>query len=59
MECYLMGWQSDFLRKVVVAGLTAYHMFSSGKLAALDIVGQIRSSFVFNEVKSSTRLPVF
>lgn len=54
-----MGWQSDFLRKVVVAGLTAYHMFSSGKLAALDIVGQIRSSFVFNEVKSSTRLPVF
>lgn len=53
-----MGWQSDFLRKVVVAGLTAYHMFSSGKLAALDNVGQNRSSFV-NEVKSSTRLPVF
>ncbi len=59
MECYLMGGQSDFLLKVVVADLTAYHLFSSGKLAALDNVSQIRSSFVFNEVKSSTMLPVF
>ncbi|MFK8057358.1 MAG: Lrp/AsnC family transcriptional regulator [Saprospiraceae bacterium] len=57
-ECYLMGGQSDFLLKVVVEDLTAYHLFSSGKLAAIDNVSQIRSSFVFNEVKTSSVLPV-
>lgn len=57
-ECYLMGGQSDFLLKVVVEDLTAYHLFSSGKLAAIDNVSQIKSSFVFNEVKTSSVLPV-
>ena len=57
-ECYLMGGQSDFLLKVVVEDLTAYHLFSSGKLAAIENVSQIRSSFVFNEVKTSSVLPV-
>jgi len=58
MECYLMGGASDFLLKVVVKDLAAYHQFSSGKLATLPNVGQIKSTFVLNEVKSSTVYPV-
>lgn len=58
LECYLMGGANDFLLKVVVADLKAYHEFSSGKLAALPNVGQIRSTFVLNEIKRSTVYPV-
>lgn len=58
MECYLMGGANDFLLKVAVRDLQAYHQFSSGKLAALPNVGQIRSTFVLNEVKRSTVFPL-
>lgn len=59
MESYLMGGSNDFLLKVVVKDLEAYHQFSSGKLATLPHVSQIKSTFVLNEVKKSTVLPVF
>ncbi|MEZ4954613.1 MAG: Lrp/AsnC family transcriptional regulator [Saprospiraceae bacterium] len=58
MECYLMGGANDFLLKVVVKDLNAYHQFSSGKLAALPNVGQIKSTFVLHEVKRSTVFPL-
>ncbi|RFC53913.1 Lrp/AsnC family transcriptional regulator [Brumimicrobium aurantiacum] len=51
LECYLMGGVNDFLLKVMVKDLEAYHQFSSGKLAALDNVSQIKSTFVLDEVK--------
>ena len=59
MECYLMGGANDFLLKVIVKDLDAYHHFSSGKLAALPNVSQIKSTFVLDEVKHQTVLPVF
>ena len=59
IECYLMGGANDFLLKVVVKDLPAYHKFSSGKLAALPNVAQIKSTFVLNEVKRSTVVPLF
>lgn len=58
MEGYLMGGANDFLLKVVVSDLNAYHQFSSGKLAALPNVGQIKSTFVLNEIKRSTVFPL-
>ncbi len=58
MECYLMGGANDFLLKVVVSDLNAYHQFSSGKLAALPNVGQIKSTFVLNQIKNSTVFPL-
>lgn len=57
MECYLMGGSNDFLLKVIVADLDAYHQFSSGKLAALKNVSKIKSSFVLDIVKKNTALP--
>ncbi|MBT8232969.1 MAG: Lrp/AsnC family transcriptional regulator [Saprospiraceae bacterium] len=58
MECYLMGGSNDFLLKVVVKDLKAYHQFSAGKLAALPNVRLIKSTFVLNEVKHSTVYPL-
>ena len=58
MECYLMGGANDFLLKVVVEDLEAYHQFSSGKLARLNNVRQISSTFVLHEVKRSTVFPI-
>lgn len=51
LECYLMGGANDFLLKVMVKDLDAYHHFSSGKLAALNNVSQIKSTFVLDVVK--------
>lgn len=59
MECYLMGGANDFLLKVVVKDLNAYHQFSSGILAALPNVSQIKSTFVLNEIKRSSVIPLF
>ncbi len=58
LECYLMGGANDFLLKVVVEDLNAYHRLSSGILAALPYVSQIKSSFVLNEIKRSTVYPI-
>lgn len=58
IECYLMGGINDFLLKVVVKDLKAYHLFSSGKLAALPNVSQIKSTFILEEVKRSTVIPL-
>ena len=58
-ECYLMGGANDFLLKLIVKDLNDYHQFSSGKLAALSNVSQIQSSFVLNEVKTSTVVPIY
>ena len=58
MECYLMGGANDFLLKVVVEDLGAYHQFSAGKLAALPNVAQIKSTFVLNVTKRSTVHPL-
>jgi DNA-binding Lrp family transcriptional regulator len=56
MECYLMAGQNDFMLKVIVKDLGEYHRFSSGKLAALPNVSQIKSAFVLNEIKKETSL---
>lgn len=59
IECYLMGGANDFLLKVMVRNLSHYHQFSSGKLAAIPNVREIKSMFVLNTVKHSTKLPIY
>ena len=46
VECYLMGGVFDYMLKVIVKDLDAYHKFSSEKLAALPNINQIKSFFV-------------
>ncbi len=59
MECYLMGGDTDFVMKVICPGLDDYHDFFAKTIATLPRIGQIKSSFVINEVKKSTVLPFF
>ena len=59
MECYLMGGDTDFMMKVICPGLDTYHDFFAKTIATLPRIGQIKSSFVINEVKKSTVLPFF
>ncbi len=58
MECYLAGGVFDFLLKVIVSDLDAYHEFASHRLAALPNVRTIKSSFVLSEYKQSTVFPL-
>lgn len=58
IECYLMGGANDFLLKVMVRDLQAYHQFSAGRLATLPNVAQIKSTFVLHEIKRSTVIPL-
>jgi len=58
IECYLMIGSNDFLLKVVVKDLKAYHQFSAGTIAALPNIGVIQSTVVLKEMKYSTVFPI-
>ena len=56
IECYHIAGHYDYLLKVVVKDMPAYQNFVTKKLAALENIGKVQSSFVMTEVKYSTRL---
>ncbi len=59
LDCYLMSGEYDFLLKVMVQDLDAYHEFYSKQLSQVPRVSYVSSSFVLNEAKRSTVLPNF
>jgi Lrp/AsnC family transcriptional regulator, leucine-responsive regulatory protein len=58
ISCYHIAGQFDYLLKIVVRDMDAYQRFIVDKLAALDNIRQVQSSFVMTEVKYSTALPL-
>ena len=52
MECMHMSGSYDYLLKVVVEDMNEYQRFISTKLAAIDNVANVQSSFVMTEVKN-------
>lgn len=50
-ECYHIAGMYDYLLKVVVRDMDAYQHFVSKKLASLDNIGNVQSSFVMTELK--------
>ena len=58
MECMHLTGTYDYLLKVAVADIHAYHDFLTNKLAALPNIGTVQSGFVMNEVKRSLAYPV-
>lgn len=58
ISCYHIAGQFDYLLKIVVRDMDAYQRFIVEKLAALDNIRQVQSSFVMTEVKYSTALPL-
>lgn len=58
MECYLMTGDADYLLRVVVADLDAYHRFLVDQLTRVPGVASIKSSFALKQVKYGTALPL-
>lgn len=58
IECYHIAGGYDYLLKIVIVDMTNYQQFVTNKLAAIDNVSTVQSSFVMTEVKNSTLIPV-
>jgi len=58
IECYHIGGMSDYLIKVVAKDMDTYQYFVAKKLASVDNIRQVQSSFVMTEVKSTADLPI-
>ena len=59
IECLLItGQAADYMLKVVVADLDAYHQFLMKKLTCMPDVSNVQSSFVLKHVADKTELPV-
>ena len=58
IECFHIGGTFDYLIKVVAKDMDDYQNFISKKLASLDNIGKVQSSFVMNEIKSTASLPI-
>ena len=57
-EVFHIAGNYDYLLKVVVGDMDAYQAFVSKKLAALDNIGRVQSSFVMKEIKQTTKLKI-
>lgn len=51
VECCHVAGQFDYLLKVRTVDMDAYHHFVSRKLASLDNIARVHSSFVMTQVK--------
>lgn len=58
VECYHIGGMFDYLLKVLVPNMEVYQKFVANKLADLDNIGNVQSSFVMSEIKQATALPI-
>ncbi|MEL7122792.1 MAG: Lrp/AsnC family transcriptional regulator [Bacteroidota bacterium] len=59
ITCYHIAGQFDYLLKVVIKDMEAYQNFIVNKLASLENIGNVQSSFVMTDVKSSTAVKLF
>jgi Lrp/AsnC family leucine-responsive transcriptional regulator len=56
VECYHTSGDYDYILKIYVADMVEYREFMITKLTAIDHIGSTQSSFVINEVKSTTEV---
>jgi Lrp/AsnC family leucine-responsive transcriptional regulator len=58
LECYHMSGQYDFILKVAVKDLDAYHLFLMNNLFEKFSIGSIESTFVMREAKVEMVSPI-
>lgn len=58
IECYHIAGMVDYLLKVVANDMTEYQSFIAKKLAALENIGRVQSSFVMTAIKEDRILPL-
>lgn len=56
IECHHIAGMFDYTLKVITQNMDTYHNFIYNKLASVDNVGNVQSSFVMREIKSGTEL---
>ncbi|MCA0363361.1 MAG: Lrp/AsnC family transcriptional regulator [Bacteroidetes bacterium] len=57
VECNFVSGSFDYLLKIIVPDMEAYHTFHQVKLSSIEGVSLINSFFVMSEVKSTTEIP--
>ncbi|WP_109301173.1 Lrp/AsnC family transcriptional regulator [Aquimarina sp. AU474] len=58
VECYHVAGMFDYLIKIYAEDMERYQDFLSNKLASLDNISKVQSSFVMTEVKDFSYLPI-
>lgn len=58
MECYHISGDDDFILKVMVESIDAYREFVIDKLTKIGGISKIRTSFVLQPIKYTTRIEV-
>lgn len=58
IECNFVSGSFDYLLKLIVPDMDAYHQFHQQKLSIITGVSLINSFFVMSEVKSSFEVPL-
>ncbi|WP_378188268.1 Lrp/AsnC family transcriptional regulator [Aquimarina sp. W85] len=58
VECYHVAGMFDYLVKIYARNMEEYQYFLSNKLASLENISKVQSSFVMTEVKSLSYLPI-
>ncbi|MFC5045899.1 Lrp/AsnC family transcriptional regulator [Aquimarina hainanensis] len=58
VECYHVAGMFDYLIKIYAQNMEQYQDFLSNKLASLENISKVQSSFVMTEVKDFSFLPI-
>ncbi|GAA0719727.1 Lrp/AsnC family transcriptional regulator [Aquimarina litoralis] len=58
VECYHVAGMFDYLIKIYAKDMESYQHFLSNKLASLENISKVQSSFVMTEVKDFSFLPI-
>jgi Lrp/AsnC family leucine-responsive transcriptional regulator len=58
MECYHIAGVYDYLLKILVGDMNEYQSVVMNKLAAMENIHNVQSSFVMTEVVNSTEIPI-
>ncbi len=58
VECYHVAGMFDYLIKIFAEDMERYQDFLSNKLASLENISKVQSSFVMTEVKDYSYLPI-
>ncbi|AXT50045.1 Lrp/AsnC family transcriptional regulator [Aquimarina sp. BL5] len=58
VECYHVAGMFDYLIKIYAEDMESYQHFLSNKLASLENISKVQSSFVMTEVKDFSFLPI-
>jgi len=58
LECHHIAGNNDYLMKILVGNMDEYQNFIKNKLASLENIGKVQSSFVMSEIKSDHKIPL-